>query len=133
MADRIFHQATRPRGKVVGVNNGDLRHPFRWMRQRVVRSDVRLTLYEYRWPVRNFSDRPTVKVVRTDKHGRFDFGALRKGHYSLNIQDPWGGDSWFDVEVASLLTPIDFVNIDISPVKPDCTGGHEFLPAVDNP
>jgi hypothetical protein len=126
-----FHQVTRLRGTVVGVNNGDLRHPFRWMRQRVVRSDVRLTLYEYRWPVKGLGDLPVVKVIRTDSHGAFDFGTLPKGHYSLGLEDPWIGTDWFDVEIASLPKRIDLVRIDISPVWPDCTGGHEFLSVAE--
>jgi hypothetical protein len=125
-----FHQVTRLRGKVVGVNSGDLRHPFRWMRQHTIRSDAKLTLYEYRWPAK-LSDRAVIKVLKTDQHGQFDFGALPTGHYTLVIEDPWGGASWFDVEVAALRTPIEFVTIDISPVHPDCTGGHEFVPTAN--
>jgi len=124
-----FHQVTKLRGTVVGVNNGDLRHPFRWARQRVIRPGVRLTLSEWRWPVKALSERPVVKVVQTDSNGNFDFGALPTGHYALDISDSWGGDSLFDVEIVLLPKPIDFERIDISPVYPDCTGGHEFVPA----
>jgi hypothetical protein len=128
-ATGYFHQITRLRGTVVGVNNGNLLHPFRWARQSVIRRNVKLTLFEYRWPINARSERPIVKVIKTDSNGGFDFGELPTGHYILEVAAPWGGDSLFNVEIVSLPRPIDFQVIDISPAYPDCTGGHELVPA----
>ena len=126
-----FYQVTRLRGTVVGVNRGDLRHSFRWARQRVIRPDVKLTLYEYRWPVKTLDELPVVKVVKTDRSGRFDFGTLSRGHYRLHISDPWGFGSPFDIEIVSQPKPINIEMIDISPVYPDCKSGHEFVPVTE--
>jgi len=123
-----FHQVMRLRGTVVGVNRGDLRHPFRWARQLVVRPDAKLTLYEYRWPVKALNELTVVEVVNTDGSGSFDFGTLPRGHYTLYINDPWGDYSLFDIEIVSQPKPVNFEIIDISPVYPDCKGGHELVP-----
>ena len=123
-----FHQVTRLRGIVVGVNRGDLRHPFRWARQRVIRPDVKLTLYQYRWPFKSLNELPVVKVVKADRSGGFDFGTLPRGHYTVDINDPWGGVSSFDIEIGSQLKPVNFEIIDISPIYSDCKGGQEFVP-----
>ncbi len=124
-----FSQVTRLRGKVVGVRGGNWFHPFRRIRQLVVRDDVTLTLYKYCHPCR-MENRPVVKLAKTDLYGRFDFGGLPKGHYTLVIQ---GQDIYdmYDVEVLSPPKPFDSVVIDVSPNYPDCTGGHEFRPIND--
>jgi hypothetical protein len=126
-----FQQVTRLRGTVVGVNKGDLRHMSRWLRQRVVRGDVQLTLYEYRWPLKDWSEMRVVKKVGTDKRGDFDFGTLQDGHYTLVIDAPWGGTEMFDVQVVQLSRRTASVTIDISPVYPDCKGGHEFIAVAE--
>jgi hypothetical protein len=124
-----FYRVTRLRGKVVGVNRGDLRQISRWLRQRVVRDDAKLTLYEYRgtW---DRDETRVIKRVDTDRHGNFDFGALPDGHYTLYIGAPWW-DDYFDVQIVQLPRRTAFVIIDISPVYPDCTGGHEFIAASE--
>lgn len=33
----------------------------------------------------------------------------------------------FDVEIKKLSVETSLVEIDVSPVNPDCTGGHEFI------
>jgi hypothetical protein len=124
-----FHQVSWLRGRIVGVDNGDWRHPFRWMRQRVERGSVRLILREYRSPREHGVELPFVKAATTDVHGEFDFGALRRGHFTLQIEGPWGGDS-FDIEITPAVK-VDRVVVDISPVHPGCTGGHEFRPVAD--
>jgi hypothetical protein len=113
-----FHQVTRLRGTVVGVNASDWRHAVRWFRQRASVGDAKLTLYEYRAPLRPGEDLRVVKVARTNKHGVFDFGVLPKGHYTLRIDDSWGGETRFDVEITSLPKPVDIVMIDVSPLYP---------------
>jgi hypothetical protein len=65
---------------------------------------------------------PLVKKVETDGNGMFDFGVLRTGHYTLAIDD----EDFFDVEIKVLPQITESVTIDVSPVFPDCTGGHEF-------
>ena len=122
-AVRYFHQVTCLRGTVVGMSHG---WP-RWLQQHISRDNVKLRLYQYRWPVRDRSEMPFVKSVTTDEHGRFDFGDLSKGHYTLVIDWPSDYAASFDVEITSLSKPTVSVKIDVSPVSPDCTGGHEFI------
>lgn len=118
-----FHQVTCLRGIVVGMNRG---WP-RWLRQRVARDNVNLRLYEYRWPLHDRTEMPLVETVKTDGSGRFDFGELQEGHYTLVIDWPSEYAEWFDVEIKKLPKPTSSVKIDVSPVYPDCTGGHEFI------
>jgi len=70
-----------------------------------------------------------IAVVKTDKEGSFDFGSIPKGHYSLHIEvqnsDEMGG--WFDVEVTDGVRATKTITIDVSPIHPDCSGGHEFI------
>jgi hypothetical protein len=50
------------------------------------------------------------------------------GHYYLDIDDEKGGlFDEFQVEVMSSQRPTESETIDISPVQPDCSGGHEFM------
>lgn len=120
-----FYQVTNLRGIVVGSEFPVL-HSFRWFRQSVVRPQTKLTLYYYCWPC-NVWDLSPVKTVLTDSDGKFDFGGLQPRHYYLKVDDERGGLSdWFDVEVKGPLIPKESVTIDISPVSPDCSGGHEF-------
>jgi len=119
---RYFHQVTAIRGRVVGRNLGPLQ--FRWLRQSFSVRDATLTLYEY-----GSLDRKKVAVVKTDGHGNFDFGAIPKGHYSLSIdlKEPSRMGDWFDVEVTDAVKATKDIVIDVSPISPDCTGGHEFI------
>jgi hypothetical protein len=71
---------------------------------------------------------PLVKAVKTDDNGEFDFGPLQPGHYTLVVDEKkWGSSDWYDVEVKDLPRSTQSVTIDVSPVSPDCTGGHEFI------
>ena len=121
-----FHQVTAIRGRVVGKDLGPLQ--FRWLRQSFSVSDATLTLYEYGSPSK-VEDWRKVAMINADSHGHFDFGALPKGHYSLAIDvkhsDRMGG--WFDVEVTDAVKPTKDIVVDVSPIAPDCTGGHEFI------
>jgi hypothetical protein len=102
--------------------------PSRWLRQRVSVTDATLTLHEYRAPVK-LEELKKIAAVKTDGKGSFDFGSIPKGHYSLSIQvkdsDRMGG--WFDVEVTDEVKATRSITIDVSPINPDCTGGHEFI------
>lgn len=69
-----------------------------------------------------------VKSVLTDTDGKFDFGVLRPSHYFLKASDEKGSlSAWFEVEVKGPPNPKESETIDISPVYPDCSGGHEFI------
>ena len=59
-----------------------------------------------------------------DGNGRRLISALlcKTGHYTLTVND-----DLFDVEVTSMSYIMESVTIDVSPVYPDCTGGHEFI------
>jgi hypothetical protein len=65
--------------------------------------------------------------VKTDATGRFDFGVLQEGHYTLVIDWPSEYSSWFDVEIKKLPRATSSVKVDVSPVYPDCTAGHEVI------
>jgi hypothetical protein len=111
---------TTLKGRVVGTTWHGLP---RWLRQSFARKHATLALYEYRWPPVAWDERSVVKTVETDKNGDFDFGPLKIGHYTLRID----GEG-FDVEVKEALHRVtDSVIVDVSPVFPDCTGGHEFI------
>jgi hypothetical protein len=109
-----FYQITALRGRVVGVQTQHIFHP-RWLRQSFVRKHAKLTLYEYRQP---WDETLVIKTVETNDHGRFDFGSLKFGHYTLRVD----GDL-FNVEIKDLPRQTESVTIDVSPIYPDCTGG----------
>jgi hypothetical protein len=117
LAIGYFYQVTALKGRVVGTH--DLTYAPRWLRQSFVRKHAKLALYEYGHPSNETS---IVKTVETDDHGIFDFGPLKIGHYTLRIDD-----DWFDVEVKELPRITVSVTIDVSPIHPDCKGGHEFI------
>jgi len=121
-----FHQVTDLRGTVVG-SKFPILSSFRWYRQSVVRSEARLTFYDYCWPCDPRS-RIRVETVLTNGDGKFDLGALMPGHYYLDIDDEKDGlFDEFQVEVMSSQRPTESETIDISPVQPDCSAGHEFM------
>jgi hypothetical protein len=64
-----------------------------------------------------------VKEVDADENGRFDFGPLNTGHYTLIIN----GTEWFDVEVTPLKHATVSVLIDSTPYGVDCGGGHKII------
>jgi hypothetical protein len=116
-----FYQITALKGRVVGTNS----HLYlpRWLRQSIARKQAKLALYEYRWPRARNSMPPVIKTVETDSEGMFDFGPLGTGHYTLTIDD----EDSFDIEMKALPQATETVTIDVSPVSPDCRGGHEFI------
>jgi len=109
----------------VGKNLGPL--AFGWLRHSFEVSNANLDLYEYRSAP--LDQLKKVASLRTDVHGSFDFGAIPKGHYYLKItvegSDRLGG--LFDVEVTDSVKPTRTITIDVSPIHPDCKGGHEFI------
>ena len=122
----FFYQVTSLRGTVVGSKFPVL-HSFRWFRQSVVRPQAKLILYDYCWPCDVRSLAP-VKTVLTDNDGKFDFGILKPSHYYLGIDDEKGSLSdEFEVEIKGPPNSKESETIDISPVSPDCKGGHEFI------
>jgi len=122
-----FYEVTQLRGKVVGARLGPLQYSRR-LRQSFIRKKAKLSLYEYRWPIQAGDLIPLVKSTKTDDRGRFDFGTLSPGHYTLTIDDAERGSSdRFDVEITSMSSDTKSVTVDISPSFPDCKGGHEFV------
>lgn len=97
-ASGYFYQVSSLTGAVVGTDL-PLLHSIRWWRQSFVRQNVKLTLYDYHWPIKA-TDMVPLKSVVTDTNGKFDFGALTAGHYTLIVdQEKWRQSDWFDVEV----------------------------------
>ena len=127
LAPGYFHQVTAIRGRVVGHE----RQVFspRWFRQLFSVGGASLTLYEYRSPITRPEDLKRVATIAANSKGEFDFGAVPKGHYSLDINvngtDSMGG--WFDVEVTDAVAPTQSILLDVTGLSPDCTGGHEFM------
>jgi hypothetical protein len=125
LAQGYFHQVTVIRGRVVGKSLGPL--GFSWFRQSFSVGGATLTLYEY--SSARFDELKKVASVTTDSHGDFDFGSIPKGHYFLNIivrdSDQLGG--LFEVEVTEAVKATKSLTIDVSPIHPDCKGGHEFI------
>lgn len=93
-----------------------------------IRAGASLRLYLYREDSAAHA-RP-YRVVRSGRLGEFDFGDLPKGHYTLEIEVPWGADV-FDVEIIKSNRVTKSIVIDASPVHPDCTSGHEFVVEYD--
>jgi hypothetical protein len=116
-----FYQVTALKGRVVGTDSRV--YVPRWLRQSFAKKHARLALYEYRWPRAQNNMPPIVRTAETDAEGTFDFGPLRPGHYTLIIED----EDSFDIEVKDSPQVTESVTIDMSPVSPDCTGGHEFI------
>lgn len=121
-----FYQVTALRGRVVGAHLGFLQE-IGPLRRAFLRKHAKLTLCTYRWPIHVGTHQPVVKAVETDDHGRFDFGLIPAGHYRLFIDNGQKFSGEFDVEVRTLPRPTAEVTIDVSPVFPDCSGGHTFL------
>lgn len=126
LARGYFHQITRLRGKVVGADLGMFQ--WRWLRQAFTQNKSTLTLYNYSPTLMPRSEMQIVRTARTDRQGTFDFGPLPVGHYTLVIEDSPGHKAdWFYVQVVTdLPKETTAVTIDVSPVFPDCSGGHEF-------
>jgi len=121
-----FYLVSALRGNVVGAKIGKLQYA-RWLRQSFARKNVRLTLYQYRRPIKQRDEMLLVRTAKTDVNGHFDFGEVSPGHYTLIVDDEeWGTSEWFDVEVKQQATRTIAVTIDVSPPFPDCKGGHEF-------
>ncbi len=125
-AEGYFYQVTELKGKVVG-SESVLARRMRWIRQSFTQKGAILTLYQYCAPC-GLDQKVIVNTVKTNNDGKFDFGPLKKGHYTLII-DPagWDGGTIFAVEVRDMPKATDSVTLDVSPNFPDCTGGHEFL------
>jgi len=124
-APGYFHQVTALKGRIVGKNLGPLQ--FKWFRQLFSVKDATLHVYQYHQPMSVGELKEPIATARTDSHGRFDFGILPAGHYLLEIAINGSGVDWFDVEITTKIKATESVLIDISPVAPDCSGGHEFI------
>lgn len=124
-ATGYFRQVTQLKGRVVGRSLRPLQ--IHWLQRMFSVSEAALDLFPYQnpWLVKwDETRRPIVHAV-TDKSGAFDFGPQKEGHYNLRIKTR-DHEDWFDIEVTNKVPPTQSVLIDISPVQPDCAGGHEF-------
>ena len=121
-----FHQVTAIRGRVVGKSLGPFQ--FEWIRQSFPVENANLTLYEYGWPAK-IGELKRISSVSTDTRGKFDFGPIAKGHYFLviGVKNPNLMGAVFELEVTDAVKATDSIAIDVSPIKPDCSGGHEFI------
>ncbi len=126
--DGYFHQVTRLQGRVAGKNLkafGPLQH-VRWLRQSYS-VEAELTLYKYEWPIERPDKLVGVAHTRSDSSGYFNFGdSVPEGHYFLVITKSELSER-FDVEITKKVKPTKSITIDVSPVYPDCKGGHEFV------
>jgi hypothetical protein len=117
-----FHQVTRLKGKVVGKSLGPVQ--FRWLRRMYDVSGAELELYDYQgWSWKKDS-KPLARTV-SNSSGEFEFAALKEGHYTLGIKGN-ALEAWFDIEITNKVPVTNQITIDISPIAPDCTGGHEI-------
>ena len=121
-----FHQVRTLKGRVVGARLPWPLSSVRWIRQSK-RPLAKLTLYDYRWPYTDLAELTKVAERTTDNQGYFDFGTVKEGHYILDIKMAEDWVDVYDVQVTNKAPQIRQITIDVSPIHPDCTGGHEFV------
>jgi len=121
LAGGYFHQVTRLKGRVVGKSLGPFQ--FKWLRRMYSVSGAELELYEYQGKWKE-GGKPLARTV-ANSAGEFEFAALKEGHYSLIIKGK-DREDWFNVEITNKVPVTSQITIDISPIAPDCTGGHEI-------
>lgn len=122
LATGYFHQVTCLKGRVVGVSLGPIQS--RWLRRMFTVSGAELEVYEYSSGKRIEDRKPLARVV-TNRKGEFEFASLKEGHYTLHIKGN-NLEDWFDVEITNKVPVTRQIIIDVSPILPDCTGGHEM-------
>jgi hypothetical protein len=87
-------------------------------------SGAELTIYEYNQAF-HWDRKPAVAKTNANSAGEFEFGEIPEGHYRLEIIGRNLYDL-FDVEITRKAPVTKSITIDVSPIFPDCTGGHEF-------
>jgi len=117
-----FHQVTQLKGRVLGKSLGPLQ--FQWLRRMFSVADADVVLYNYNPPF-PWDKRPAVARTKTNSAGYFELKNIKDGHYVLEISNGKLFDS-FDVEVTEKAKRTKFISIDVSPITPACTRGHEF-------
>jgi hypothetical protein len=122
-AKGYFHQVTRLNGRVVGRSLGPFQ--FQWLRRMYSVKNAELALYDYDLPSVWNAKAPAIAATRTNSAGEFEFKGVQQGHYLLVI-DGGGLHDSFEVEITSKVKPTKSILIDISPNRPDCSGGHEI-------
>jgi hypothetical protein len=70
-----------------------------------------------------------VAVTRARVHAGFDSEAVVKGHDApgTNIDRSNPGAGWFGVEAKDTVGPTRDIAVEVSPLRPDCSGGHDFI------
>ena len=87
--------------------------------------NAELLIYNYTQPSTWQTKALAIATTRTNSAGDFEFKGVQEGHYLLVIDGGSLHDS-FEVEITSKVRPTKSILIDISPIYPDCTGGHEM-------
>jgi hypothetical protein len=122
-----FHEVTAIRGRVVGRDLGPVQSLS--LRQSSDAKGADLTLYEYQ-AVEHLEDLKLVAKVKSDDSGHFDFGSIAEGRYILRIVAKGSGEDRFEVKVTPKAKPTESILVDVSPVMPDCSGGHKSIVKV---
>lgn len=120
LARGYFYQVTELKGKVVGRSLGPVQ--FQWLRRMFTVRDAELLLYPYE---AFHPDHPPIAWTRTNAAGEFAFNEIKQGHYTLQVKVGSLYDL-FDVEITNKVRETKRITIDVSPIRPDCTGGHQF-------
>ena len=123
LARGYFYQVTSLKGRIVGRSLGPVQ--FRWLRRMFSVSGAELTLYDYNQPFNWDHKPPAIARTQTTPAGEFEFGDIKEGHYRLEIHGE-SRHSLFDVEITNQVSKTKSILIDVSPIHPDCTGGHQF-------
>ena len=122
-----FYGLTGLRGQVVGASLGPLNY-LPWLRRSFVRANAKLTLYEFRLPMKLTDPQHAVKSTTSDAQGNFDVGPLAEGRYTLVVDDAGLNRSeWFQVEIRQMPKQTGSVLLDVSPHPADCSSGHEVI------
>ena len=116
------YQVTSLKGVVVGKSLGPLQ--FHWLQRRFSVSGAQLEVFEDSGPTLSHQ-KPLAQTV-SDKAGEFAFGPLKDGRYAFHVKGS-GMDDWFVVEIANKPPATKRIMVDISPIHPDCSGGHAIL------
>src|SRR6266571_2566185 len=121
LAPKVY-QVSRLKGVVVGKSLGPLQ--FHWLQRMFSVSGAQLEVFEDSSPILPHSKLLAQTV--SDKAGEFEFKALKEGRYTFHIKGS-GMDDWFAVEITNKTPATKRIMVDISPIHPDCSGGHTIL------
>jgi Prealbumin-like fold domain len=116
------YQVTQLKGRVVGRALGPLN--FKWLQRWFSVPGAELVVYHNDSYPFDANAKP-VAQIKADSQGKFEFDGLKDGIYVLHVKHE-KLDDWFSVEVDRKAPTTSWITIDISPLQPDCSGGHVF-------